>query len=198
MSDPETLAWYQANAPRYAHADNLREHRLLAAFLARLAPGARILELGCGAGQDTAQMIRQGFDVDATDATPAMIEGVRARLGIAARQMRFDQLSADQEYDAVWAHACLIHVARAHFPAVLSRVHRALRTGGWHFANFKLGDGEGRDMLGRLHNFPDENWLEAAYRSAGFKIIERERYAGEGADGVKRDWYALTVMANSE
>ena len=27
----------------------------------------------------------------------------------------------------------------------------------------------------------------------GFTLIETERYRGEGADGVVRDWYALTV-----
>ena len=118
----------------------------------------------------------------------------RERFAIAARLMCFDELDARDVYDAVWAHACLIHVARADFRGVVAAIHRALRPGGWHFANFKLGDGEGRDPLGRLTNFPDEAWLEDAYRLAGFTIAETERYRGEGADGVVRDWYALTLQ----
>lgn len=76
---------------------------------------------------------------------------------------------------------------------MLAATRRALRPRGWHFANYKLGDGEGRDPLGRLTNFPDETWLKDAYRAAGFAIVEPDSYRGEGADGVLRDWYALTV-----
>lgn len=193
MSDPVTLAFYEANARRYTHDCHPRHSRHLDAFLERLAPGARVLELGCGGGQDSARMAARGFGVDPTDATPAMVARAREDFGLPARQMCFDELDATEAYDAVWAHACLIHVARADFPAVLAAIRTALRARGWHFANYKLGDGEGRDPLGRLHNFPDADWLERAYRQAGFAIAETERYRGEGADGVMRDWYALTV-----
>ena len=94
----------------------------------------------------------------------------------------------------MWAHACLLHAARADLPGILARIHRALSSGGWHFASFKLGDGEGRDLLGRLHNFPDRDWIEETYRKAGFTIIESEVYPGKAADGTQRDWIALTVQ----
>lgn len=193
MSDQATQAFYEANARRYSEHFGRTHSRHLDSFLNRLAPGARVLELGCGGGQDSARMAIRGFAIDPTDATPAMVAAARAAFALPARQMRFDQLDAVDAYDAVWAHACLIHVARADVPAVLAAIRTALRENGWHFANFKLGDGEGRDPLGRLHNFPDEGWLQSAYREAGFAIVETERYRGEGADGVIRDWYALTV-----
>ena len=85
------------------------------------------------------------------------------------------------------------HVARADLPGVLASVHAALRANGLHFANYKLGSAEGRDPLGRLTNLPDEAWLEHTYRAAGFAILATQRYRGKGADGVQRDWYALTL-----
>ena len=195
MSDPATLAWYQREAPRYTESFGRAPSRHLDRFLDRLQPGARVLELGCGGGRDSARIAERGFDLDATDGTPAMVGNTRERFAIAARPMRFDELDAVSAYDAIWAHACLIHVARADFAGVLAAIHRALRPGGWHFANFKLGDGEGRDPLGRLTNFPDEAWLEAGYCLAGFNVADSERYRGEGADGVVRDWYALTLQS---
>jgi SAM-dependent methyltransferase len=170
-------------------------HRHLDPFLDRLAPGARVLELGCGAGHDAARMVERGFAVDPTDQAEAMVALAQDLNGLPARRMRFDELNAEHAYDAVWAHACLIHVARADFGGIVSRILRALRPGGWHFANFKLGAGEGRDPLGRLHNFPDERWLDAQYRAAGFAVIAAETYRGSGADGVARDWRALTLRA---
>ena len=193
MSDPATLAFYEANAARYSEHFSRAPSRHLDRFLDRLAPGARVLELGCGGGQDSARMAARGFAIDPTDATPAMVAAAHAALALPARRMRFDELVAVEAYDAVWAHACLIHVTRSEFATVLVAIHRALHPRGWHFANFKLGDGEDRDPLGRLTNFPDEAWLERSYRTAGFAIVATERYRGEGADGVVRDWYALTV-----
>lgn len=193
MSDSATLAFYEANARRYSEHFSRVHSRHLDAFLDRLPPGARVLELGCGGGQDSARMAARGFAIDPTDATLAMVAAVHAAFALPARRMRFDELTAVEAYDAVWAHACLIHVARADLPAMLAAIRTALRPGGWHFASYKLGDGEGRDPLGRLTNFPDEAWLEKAYHAAGFAIAETGRYRGEGADGAVRDWYALTV-----
>lgn len=194
MSDPATLAFYEARGTRYLSACDGNASVELAPFLARLAPAASVLELGCGGGRDAAELAAQGFSVDATDGSEAMVEAARMLRGIAARRMLFEELDAVAAYDAVWAQACLIHVPRAELPRVLSAVCRALRPGGWHFASFKLGTGEGRDPLGRLTNFPGEGWLAARYREAGFRIEDSRRYRGEGADGVVRDWCALTVQ----
>ena len=192
-ADAATIAYYQASAPHYTLSFGQAPSRHLDAFLDRLAPGASVLEMGCGAGRDSARIAERGFTLDATDGTPAMVRKANERFGIAARVMRFDELDAEETYDAVWAHACLLHVARADLPGVLASVHAALRANGLHFANYKLGSAEGRDPLGRLTNLPDEEWLEETYRAAGFAILATQRYRGKGADGVQRDWYALTL-----
>ena len=57
MSDAATLAFYEREAPRYVvamaqgAARSLSE-QFLARFLPRLAPGAHVLELGCGGGRE--------------------------------------------------------------------------------------------------------------------------------------------------
>ena len=193
MSDPATIAFYEANAPRYTLSFGQAPSRHLDRFLDRLQSGARILELGCGGGRDSARIAERGFDLDATDGTPAMVRKTNERFDIGARVLLFEDLAARSAYDAVWAHACLLHVARTDLPAVLIAIRTALRPGGWHFANYKLGNAEGRDPLGRLTNLPDPDWLEQTYRDAGFVGVETERYPGQGADGVQRDWLALTV-----
>lgn len=192
-TDPDTIAFYQRQAPHYTFTSALCQCRQLDPFLDRLEPGARVLELGCGGGQDSARIAARGFVVDATDGTPAMVAKANERFALGARVMAFHELSADGEYDAVWAHACLLHCPRSALPDVLSRIYRALRHGGWHFASYKLGDGEGRDLLGRLHNFPPPEWLIAAYEYAGLMIEVQDIYAGKSSDGTQRDWIDLTA-----
>lgn len=197
MHDRATLAYYEQAAPHYTASTTQDRHRHLDPFLDRLEPGASVLELGCGCGADAAHMVERGFQIDATDGTAAMVRKAKERFGIEARVMRFDELAARQEYDAVWAHASLLHAPRAALPDILQRIHSALKPSGWHFANFKLADAdhpdEGRDLLGRWTNLPDPEWLEKTYRENGFDVVGTERYCGKGSDGTQRDWYALTV-----
>lgn len=196
MSDPATLAFYEREAPRYTLNAAQGPSRHLDAFLDRLTPGAHILELGCGGGRDTARMIECGFDVDPTDGTPAMARKAQERLGRPVRVMRFDELAAEAAYDAVWAHASLLHVPLGELPGILRRVADALRPGGWHFANYKLGDGEGRDRFGRYYSFPTEEDLRAVYRKAApWREVAAERYEGSGFDGMAVEWLALVMRA---
>ncbi len=44
-----------------------------------LTPGSRVLEIGCGAGLLAVTLARRGFQVDAIDASPAMVEATQQR-----------------------------------------------------------------------------------------------------------------------
>jgi SAM-dependent methyltransferase len=192
-TDPATIAFYQERAPHWVfHSGEAHSHQL-DAFLDRLPAGAAVLELGCGSGRDAAHIRQCGFAVDATDATPALVTRANQAFALDARVMAFHELGADAQYAGVWAHACLLHCPRGALPDALARIHRALVPGGWHFASFKLGEAEGRDLLGRLHNFPPPEWLIAAYEAAGFVIEARHIYAGKASDGTQRDWIDLTL-----
>lgn len=190
-TDPDTIAFYQARAPHWVfHSGETHSHQL-DAFLDRLPSGSAVLELGCGGGRDAARMKARGFAVDATDATPALVARANQAFALGARVMAFHELDAEAAYAGVWAHASLLHCPQAALPDVLARIARALVPDGWFFSSYKLGDGEGRDLLGRLHNFPQAEWLLAAYRTAGFVVESQETYAGKASDGTQRDWIDL-------
>jgi SAM-dependent methyltransferase len=165
--DEDTLQFYRRNAEAYAGWAKPPSTRLKR-FLALLPPGGSILELGCGAGNHSAEMLAAGFSVRATDGSPEMAEIASLRLGKPVDAMRFDQLDEHEAYDGVWASACLLHVPRDELTGILRRIHRALKRDGLFYASFKIGEGDdGRDKLGRYYNYPSPEWLDAAYASAG-------------------------------
>ncbi|WP_027569878.1 bifunctional 2-polyprenyl-6-hydroxyphenol methylase/3-demethylubiquinol 3-O-methyltransferase UbiG [Bradyrhizobium sp. URHA0013] len=164
--DEGTLQFYRSNARSYADWAKAPSTRLRG-FLALLPSGGSILELGCGAGNHSAVMLAEGFSVRATDGSPEMAEIASQRLGHAVEAMRFDQLDAHEAYDGVWASACLLHVPRDELTGILARIHRALRPSGVFYASYKMGEGDGRDSLGRYYNYAPPEWLEATYASAG-------------------------------
>ncbi len=112
-------------------------------------------------------MLAAGFQVRATDGSPEMAEIASRRLGHPVEAMLFDQLNAQEAYDGVWASACLLHVPRDELAGILSRIRRALKPSGVFYASFKIGEGDGRDNLGRYYNYPSPEWLHATYAAAG-------------------------------
>jgi SAM-dependent methyltransferase len=165
--DDETLQFYRGNAEAYSKRTFTSRQARLTAFLALLPPGACILELGCGAGGDTAEMLAHGFDVRATDGSPEMAAVASKHLGRTVETLLFHDLDEVEAYDAVWANACLLHVPRHQLADVLRLIWRALKPAGYFFASYKEGDGDGRDTLNRYYNYPSPDWLRATYAEAG-------------------------------
>jgi len=192
--DAETLAFYASEAPDYAASGPGGIGRHLDPFLERLFPGALVLELGCGSGRDAAHMESLGFRVEPTDGVPEMAAQAGARLGRPVRVMRFDELSALQQYDGVVAAYSLLHVPRTGLVDVLTRVWRALKPGGWHVATYKTAGGEGRDRLGRYYNYPSEEELRGYYADAGeWSVIETETGEGRGYEGGESRFVIITL-----
>jgi SAM-dependent methyltransferase len=103
------------------------------AFRDRLAPGARVLEIGAGTGQDSAYFRQEGLTAVATDLSPVNVELCRAK-GVEAHVMDFLHLSFPAgSFAAVYAMNCLLHVPNRDLPGVLEAIRRVLRPGGLFF-----------------------------------------------------------------
>lgn len=127
-------AWRDAQAKE---AWKLAERQ---AFRDRLAPGARLLEVGAGTGQDSAYFLEHGFAVVAADLSPVMVEHCRAK-GIEAYVMDFLHLDfAAASFDAVFAMNCLLHVPNRDLPAILVAIRDLLRPGGLFFVGVYGGE----------------------------------------------------------
>ena len=115
------------SARRYAETAHFVPE-LGAPVLELLAPcaGERILDLGCGDGVLTEKIVAAGASVVAVDAAPDMVATARAR-GIDARVVRGQNLTFDNEFDAVFSNAAL-HWMRPR-KAVLAGVRRRSNPG---------------------------------------------------------------------
>ncbi|TAA37033.1 class I SAM-dependent methyltransferase [Pseudoxanthomonas winnipegensis] len=96
-------------------------------------PGERILDLGCGDGVLTAQLVQAGADVVGVDASPELVAAAVER-GIDARVMDGHALTFEGDFDAVFSNAALHWMRQP--DAVLAGVRRALKPGGRFVAEF--------------------------------------------------------------
>lgn len=92
-----------------------------------VAPGHRVLDLGCGDGALTARLAARGAIVVGIDGSAEQVAAARAR-GLDARVMDGEALQFDGEFDAVLSNAALHWMRRA--DAVVDGVWRALKPGG--------------------------------------------------------------------
>ncbi len=192
--DPETLDFYSNEAATYVacRPDDINPE--LSGFLGLVAPGARILELGCGSGADAEYMISQGFDVEPTDGVAEMAAKAEARLKRSVAVMRFDELDVVEGYDAIIASASLLHVPVAGLTPILAGIWRALKPGGWYLATYKTGGAEIRDDHGRYYNYLSHEEADRQYRAAGdWASLEYEEYSGVGYYSAPAQW--LKVVA---
>ncbi len=100
--------------------------RALLALLAP-APGEAILDLGCGDGVLSAEIVAAGAQVAGLAADPSMAAAARAR-GIRVLEQDAHDPFGEDAFDAVFANAAL-HGMRDP-PRVMANVFRALRPGG--------------------------------------------------------------------
>ena len=96
-------------------------------------PGEDILDLGCGDGVLTLEILQRGARVLGIDRSASMVEAAKAR-GVNARIGDAERLAFDGEFDAVFTNAVL-HWMRD-IDAVIAGVTRALRRPGRFVGEF--------------------------------------------------------------
>jgi ubiquinone/menaquinone biosynthesis C-methylase UbiE len=145
----------------------------------RLAPGARVLDLGCGTGVPTAGMLAEsGIEVVGVDVSTEMLALARRNVPT-GRFVAMDVMELDDSlgrFDGAAAFFCLLMLRRSDIPRVLRRVRSALRPGGLVTIGMVEGDLDyaplsflGQEMS--VTAYPQAD-LEAAIRAEGLHVLE--------------------------
>lgn len=192
--DDDTIAFYAREAQAYASRGAPALGTWLGRFLAHVPAGGAVLELGCGAGQDSEAMLAAGYDVTPTDGTPEMARQAAERLGRPVEVLLFEDIAARDAFDGIWANACLLHVPRPALAPILANIHTALKPGGAFYASFKAGEREGHDRFGRYYNYPDPAFLTKVLGACPWASMEITPDRGSGYDGLPTDWLHLIAI----
>ncbi len=140
----QTLSYYEQNAKAfYDNTVDVDFESVQQLFTDLLPQGAKILDFGCGSGRDTVYFLSQGYDVDAIDGSAELCRLASEAAGIPVRQMYFQDLDIENEYDGIWACASILHVPKKELPQIFLKMQQALKKDGVIYTSFKYGDGEG-------------------------------------------------------
>ncbi len=202
-----TVATYHEAAEAYRdHPPPMSEQVQTAidGLVALLPRGSRVLEIGSGAGRDALALEAAGLSVRRTDVTPGFVSLLRESGGDAdvlapLTDDLTDPARPGTPYDAVWASASLLHVARGDLPVVLRRLAQATRPDGLLRMSVKEGDGEGWSTHGtitgpRMFVYWREAPLRAVLDEAGWTVETTQH--GDGLRG--EHWLVLLARRRAE
>jgi cyclopropane fatty-acyl-phospholipid synthase-like methyltransferase len=155
----------------------------------RLEDGARVLELGCGAGVPDTQRLAARFRVTGVDVSAEQVRRARAAVPNADFiQADFTALELEPEsFDAVVSFYAFNHVPRELLAPTFARIARWLAQGGLLMTALGTGDIEAwtGDFLGAptfFSSFPPETNTRLV-QQAGFAILRDELVTFHEPDG---------------
>jgi ubiquinone/menaquinone biosynthesis C-methylase UbiE len=189
-----TSATYDQIAADYAaqagRNDALAESRRR--FAARLAVGARVLDVGCGPAHDTAGLRDLGLRAIGFDRSRGMLALARShQLPLLLGDMRQLPLRAGA-LDGLWVCASFLHIPKPDAPVVLRELRRVLQPGGVLFISIKRGQGQRWIAHGsggqRFFVFYQEDELDTLLTAAGFTV--RESWLDADHLGRPEPWIA--------
>jgi ubiquinone/menaquinone biosynthesis C-methylase UbiE len=137
----EQVAYYRARAPEYTETafpevpagDMKLAHEQIHARLEAFRPTGDVLEVACGPGSFTADLLRHAGTLTAVDASPEMLALAAEKVGdgrvtfIAADLFAWEP---DRTYDVVFFGFWLSHVPLERFDSFWAMVRRALKADG--------------------------------------------------------------------
>jgi cyclopropane fatty-acyl-phospholipid synthase-like methyltransferase len=174
---------YDELAPRFgewaARVEGDPWERFVDELAGCLAPGARVLDLGCGNGQKIARLADR-FDVTGVDISEEQLRLARAEIPD-AEFVHADLAELDvppESYDAVTAFYSISHVPREEHAALFGKIARWLRPGGLFLASLSSNgtDDWTEEWLGVEMFFSgfDADTNRGLIREAGFELIVDE------------------------
>jgi len=185
-TDAGTSAFYDRRAADYAKwSADISGRELVHRFIAFLPVNGTALDLGCGSGWAAAEMAANGLSVKALDASVKLAAEARAAYGLEVEIAQFSSLSAEAEFDGVWASFSLLHTPREEMLTNLGLVAHALKVDGWFYLGLKAGAGTIRDDLGRFYQLYSSGEISSMLAAAGFVNVAIETTNSAGYDGTE-------------
>ena len=173
-------------------------------FAVELPPGMRgtigtAVDLGCGDGRDTVELLRQRWRVIAVDGEPEAITRLRQRSDInrtylETRVQRFENLTLPPDVDLVNASFCLPFCPLDFFAALWEEIVTALRPGG-RFCGHLFGDRDSWVNYADI-NYHTRGQVDRLLDPFTIELLDEEEHPGRTALGEEKHWHIYNIVAS--
>lgn len=185
------------NAYYDAVANRPPRKTILTALAAFDKPGIAV-DLGCGDGRDTVEILRQNWAVLAIDREADAISRLLARpnlntLQLTTQTVSFEELQLPAAVDLINASFCLPFCDPAVFPSLWNKIFNSLVSGG-RFSGHLFGDRDSWSSSELINTFT-RSQVETLLQSYAIELLEEESHPGKTPLGEDRDWHIFHIVA---
>ncbi len=157
-------------------------------FMKMIVKEGKVLDLGCGTGSASLELMKKGFSPFPIDASFEMVKVAESLLKMKVRKISFDEIDECDFYNAIWANFSLLHTTKNQFGNILKRLFFALKEEGILFFSLKKGTGESRDKLGRFYSYYEKSEVEKYLEKANFRTKKFAKGVSRGLAGYEENW----------
>jgi SAM-dependent methyltransferase len=169
----QTIKYYKENAKEFSEDTyDLEMDEVWHKFTSLLGKNSKILDAGCGSARDSNHFLSLGFDVVSMDPVTEFNSFAKERFNIDILNLSFQEIEFENEFNAIWACASLLHVPMNEMKDVFSKLNKAIKSSGLLYCSFKCGDYE-KTKKGRLFSsFTEETFNQFLKENPLFSIKE--------------------------
>ncbi len=156
------------------------------------------VDLGCGEGRDTVELLRRGWRVLGIDGEKEAIAGLLNRPDIDLNQLetqivRFEEVILPEAVDFVNASFSLPFCPPDQFPKLWEKIVLSLRSGG-RFCGQLFGDRDSWAIYSSINHHTREQ-VEVLLQPFEVEMIEEEEHPGKTALGEEKYWHLFQIVA---
>ena len=191
-----SVEYYNKNSNNYYHRTiNLDMSSCYYNFFSCVPKNSSILDIGCGCGRDSKFFLDNGHSVTAFDGSIKMVEQAKKEIKQEVMHLYFSEMNFQNEFDAAWACASLLHVPYIQQKCILEYIHNALKPEGIFFASYKYGKEKETVGLREFFNFNETSILP--YLSGLFELLTiwTTPYTNQGFSDSSKKWLNFLVRA---
>ena len=185
----------------YKAVNNRPPRKTLLTALAAFEKLGVAIDLGCGEGRDTVEILRQNWAVLAIDQNPDAIASLRTLSTpnidrLATQIASFENLQLPQPVDLINASFSLPFCSSEAFPHLWMQILNSLATGG-RFCGHLFGD---RDSWqdSKLVNCFTRSQVESFLKPYAIEMLEEEEHPGQTPLGEDRYWHIYHIIARKK
>lgn len=195
MRNSNTLDYYDNHSDEfYKNTVDVEFAATQQRFLQKLKKGSTILDFGCGSGRDTLYFFEQGYHVDAIDGSVELCRLASEYTGIKVKNMLFQELSAVEQYDGIWACSSILHLPSETLTEVMGKMQIALKKKGIIYTSFKYGIFAGERNGRYFTDMTEETFAEFLNGINGLEIEEEWITSDVRPEREEERWLNLILL----
>jgi SAM-dependent methyltransferase len=159
------------------------------------------VDLGCGDGRDTVELLRRGWQVLGIDGEATAIARLLERSEANCERLqtqiaRFESLTLPASVDLINASFCLPFCPPEHFPYLWNEIATSLRVGG-RFCGQLFGDQDSW-ASDPLITYQTRAEIEQLLQPFAIEMLNEENHPGTTALGEEKHWHIFHIVVKKK